>query len=166
MLDGRGGKVVGYEEGFFVFPTVLDEVPPQGTTAQTEIFGPVLSLMHAANIDDAIDLVNQRSYGNMACIFTSDGANARRFRYEVNAGNVGINVGVAAPMSTSPSAAGARASSATCTRRHTTGWSSTRRRKSWWNAGPKTGAGSSDGTSHGETDGGQCPLFLGHAGIR
>jgi malonate-semialdehyde dehydrogenase (acetylating)/methylmalonate-semialdehyde dehydrogenase len=102
LIDGRGGKVVGYEEGFFVFPTVLDEVPPQGSTAQTEIFGPVLSLMHAANIDQAIDLVNQRSYGNMACIFTSDGANARRFRYEVNAGNVGINVGVAAPMSSFP----------------------------------------------------------------
>ena len=58
--------------------------------------------MHAADIDQAIDLVNQRSYGNMACIFTSDGANARRFRYEVNAGNVGINVGVAAPMSSFP----------------------------------------------------------------
>ena len=66
------------------------------------VFGPVLSLMHAASIDQAIELVNQRSYGNMACIFTTDGSNARRFRYEVNAGNVGINVGVAAPMSTFP----------------------------------------------------------------
>ena len=99
---GRGGNVAGYEEGFFVFPTILDEVPPQGEIAKTEVFGPVLSLMHANSIDQAIDLVNQRSYGNMACIFTSDGANARRFRYEVNAGNVGINVGVAAPMSSFP----------------------------------------------------------------
>ena len=65
-------------------------------------FGPVLSLMHADTIEEAIALVNGRSYGNMACIFTTDGANARRFRYEVNAGNVGINVGVAAPMSTFP----------------------------------------------------------------
>ena len=102
LVDGRGGKVAGYEDGFFVFPTILDEVPPQGESARTEIFGPVLSLMHAANIDEAIELVNQRSYGNMACIFTTDGANARRFRYEVNAGNVGINVGVAAPMSSFP----------------------------------------------------------------
>jgi malonate-semialdehyde dehydrogenase (acetylating)/methylmalonate-semialdehyde dehydrogenase len=58
--------------------------------------------MHAETIEDAIALVNERSYGNMACLFTSDGANARRFRYEVNAGNVGINVGVAAPMAYFP----------------------------------------------------------------
>jgi malonate-semialdehyde dehydrogenase (acetylating)/methylmalonate-semialdehyde dehydrogenase len=102
LVDGRGGTVPGYEEGFFVFPTILDEVPPQGESARTEIFGPVLSLMHAASIDQAIEFVNHRSYGNMACIFTTDGANARRFRYEVNAGNVGINVGVAAPMSSFP----------------------------------------------------------------
>ena len=102
LVDGRGGKVAGYEEGFFVFPTILDEVPPGGVSARTEIFGPVLSLMHANTIDQAIELVNHRAYGNMACIFTSDGANARRFRYEVAAGNVGINVGVAAPMSSFP----------------------------------------------------------------
>jgi malonate-semialdehyde dehydrogenase (acetylating)/methylmalonate-semialdehyde dehydrogenase len=102
LVDGRGAKVDGYEEGFFVFPTILDEVPPAGESAKTEIFGPVLSLMHANSIDQAIEFVNQRNYGNMACIFTTDGANARRFRYEVNAGNVGINVGVAAPMSSFP----------------------------------------------------------------
>jgi malonate-semialdehyde dehydrogenase (acetylating)/methylmalonate-semialdehyde dehydrogenase len=102
LVDGRGRKVSGYEDGYFVLPTVLDEVPPDAEAARTEIFGPVLSLMHAASIEEAIALVNGRSYGNMACIFTSDGANARRFRYEVNAGNVGINVGVAAPMSTFP----------------------------------------------------------------
>lgn len=102
LVDGRGKKPSGYEDGYFVFPTVLDNVPPRGEIAQTEIFGPVLSLMHAQTIDEAIELVNARSYGNMACIFTSDGANARRFRYEVNAGNVGINVGVAAPMAYFP----------------------------------------------------------------
>jgi len=102
LVDGRGAKVEGYEDGFFVFPTILDEVPPEGDSARTEIFGPVLSLMHAASIDQAIELVNYRAYGNMACIFTSDGAGARRFRYEVNAGNVGINVGVAAPISSFP----------------------------------------------------------------
>jgi malonate-semialdehyde dehydrogenase (acetylating)/methylmalonate-semialdehyde dehydrogenase len=102
LVDGRNGKVDGYEDGYFVLPTVLDDVPPQAETARTEIFGPVLSLMHAKTIDEAIALVNGRSYGNMACIFTTDGANARRFRYEVNAGNVGVNVGVAAPMSSFP----------------------------------------------------------------
>jgi malonate-semialdehyde dehydrogenase (acetylating)/methylmalonate-semialdehyde dehydrogenase len=102
LVDGRGRKVEGFEDGFFVSPTVLDQVPPEAETARTEIFGPVLSLMHAKTIEEAIALVNARSYGNMACIFTTDGANARRFRYEVSAGNVGVNVGVAAPMSTFP----------------------------------------------------------------
>lgn len=102
LVDGRGQSVSGYKDGYFVFPTILDGVPPRGEIARTEIFGPVLSLMHAATIDEAIAIVNERSYGNMACIFTSDGANARRFRYEVNAGNVGINVGVAAPMAHFP----------------------------------------------------------------
>ena len=102
LVDGRGQSVTGYPEGYFVFPTILDGVPPQGEIARTEIFGPVLSLMHVATMDEAIALVNERSYGNMACLFTSDGANARRFRYEVNAGNVGINVGVAAPMADFP----------------------------------------------------------------
>lgn len=102
LVDGRAMQVKGYEDGYFVFPTLLDEVPPQGEIAQVEIFGPVLSLMHAASIDEAIQLVNARTHGNMACIFTSDGANARRFRNEVNAGNIGINVGVAAPMAYFP----------------------------------------------------------------
>lgn len=102
LVDGRNQKVSGYEEGYFLFPTVLEDVPPEGEIAKTEIFGPVLSLMHADTIDDAIALVNNRSYGNMACIFTSSGAAARRFRYEADAGNVGINIGVAAPMAFFP----------------------------------------------------------------
>jgi malonate-semialdehyde dehydrogenase (acetylating)/methylmalonate-semialdehyde dehydrogenase len=102
VVDGRNKKVNGYDEGFFVFPTVLDHVPPQGEIARTEIFGPVLSVMRAGDIDEAIQLVNQRAYGNMACIFTSSGAVARKFRYEADAGNVGINIGVAAPMAYFP----------------------------------------------------------------
>ena len=109
LVDGRSPKVDGFEDGFFVFPTILDQVPPDAETARTEIFGPVLSLMHASTIEEAIALVNRRAYGNMACIFTTDGSNARRFRYEVNAGNVGINVGVAAPMAYFPFS-GAKAS--------------------------------------------------------
>lgn len=102
LVDGRDRYPSGYEDGYFVFPTILDEVDPRSSIAHTEIFGPVLSLMHARTLDEAIALVNDRDVGNMACIFTGSGAAARQFRYEVNAGNVGINVGVAAPMAFFP----------------------------------------------------------------
>jgi malonate-semialdehyde dehydrogenase (acetylating) / methylmalonate-semialdehyde dehydrogenase len=102
LVDGRGQRVSGYEEGNWVFPTILDNVDPRSEIASTEIFGPVLSLMHAATIEDAIELVNTRSYGNMACIFTSSGATARQFRNQADAGNIGINIGVAAPMAFFP----------------------------------------------------------------
>jgi malonate-semialdehyde dehydrogenase (acetylating)/methylmalonate-semialdehyde dehydrogenase len=102
LVDGRGKRVSGYEKGNFVGPTVLENVDPRGTLARTEIFGPVLSMTHAATIEDAIAMVNASSYGNMACLFTSSGAAARRFRSEVVAGNIGINVGVAAPMAFFP----------------------------------------------------------------
>jgi malonate-semialdehyde dehydrogenase (acetylating)/methylmalonate-semialdehyde dehydrogenase len=102
LVDGRGVTVPSYEGGYFVRPTILDNVDPRSEIAQTEIFGPVLSLMHVSTIDDAIALVNSGSYGNMACLFTSSGAAARKFRYEARAGNIGINVGVAAPMAFFP----------------------------------------------------------------
>jgi malonate-semialdehyde dehydrogenase (acetylating) / methylmalonate-semialdehyde dehydrogenase len=102
VVDGRGKQVRGYEEGTFVFPTVLENVPPGGEIAGTEIFGPVLSVLHAETIEEAIALVNSGRYGNMACLFTSSGAAARQFRYEANTGNIGINVGVAAPMAFFP----------------------------------------------------------------
>lgn len=102
LVDGRTSRVQGYEEGAFVFPTVLTDVQPGSETARTEIFGPVLSLMNAATVDEAIALVNDRAYGNMACIFTSSGAAARKFRNEANAGNIGVNIGVAAPMAFFP----------------------------------------------------------------
>ena len=102
LADGRGRTVPGCEDGNWVFPTILDGVPPASAIATTEIFGPVLSLMAADSLDEAIRLVNERAYGNMACIFTSSGATARRFRYEADAGNVGINLGVAAPMAFFP----------------------------------------------------------------
>lgn len=102
LVDGRQKSVSGYDDGYWVFPTILNNVPAESEIASTEIFGPVLSLMHADSVNDAINLVNQRSYGNMACIFTSSGAVARKFRYEADAGNVGINIGVAAPMAFFP----------------------------------------------------------------
>jgi malonate-semialdehyde dehydrogenase (acetylating)/methylmalonate-semialdehyde dehydrogenase len=102
VTGGQALSVHGYEHGNFVSPTLLDNVDPGSETARTEIFGPVLSLMHASSIDEAIELANACSYGNMACLFTISGAAARKFRYEVQAGNIGINVGVAAPMAFFP----------------------------------------------------------------
>jgi malonate-semialdehyde dehydrogenase (acetylating) / methylmalonate-semialdehyde dehydrogenase len=102
ILDGRNRKVKGYEDGNFVFPTLIDNVAPLGELAKTEVFGPVFSLMHAETIEEAIALVNNRAYGNAASIFTTSGASARQFRYEVSSGNVGVNIGVPAPMAYFP----------------------------------------------------------------
>ena len=102
VVDGRKAAVSGYEKGHFIRPTVLADVDPTGELARTEVFGPVLSVMRADTVDDAIELVNKSAYGNMACLFTSSGAAARQFRYETRVGNVGINVGVAAPMAYFP----------------------------------------------------------------
>jgi malonate-semialdehyde dehydrogenase (acetylating)/methylmalonate-semialdehyde dehydrogenase len=102
LVDGRHASIPGYERGNFVRPTVLDNVDPRSDLAGTEIFGPVLSMTQVQTIDEAIALVNATSYGNMACLFTSSGAAARKFRYEAQAGNIGINIGVAAPMAFFP----------------------------------------------------------------
>ena len=102
VIDGRKAAVKGYEKGNFIRPTILENVPLKGKIAQTEIFGPVMSLIHVDSIEDAIDFVNSGRYGNMACLFTSSGANARQFRHEAEAGNIGINIGVAAPMAQFP----------------------------------------------------------------
>jgi len=105
LVDGRLSQakpISGYENGSFMRPTILQNVDPMGSIAKTEIFGPVLSLIHVNTIDEAIQFVNGGQYGNMACLFTSSGAAARKFRYEADAGNIGINVGVAAPMAFFP----------------------------------------------------------------
>ncbi len=102
LVDGRRPQIAGYEQGYFVRPTILQNVDPLGEIAKTEIFGPVLSLIHLETIEEAIALVNRGQYGNMACLFTSSGAAARKFRYEAEAGNIGINIGVAAPMAFFP----------------------------------------------------------------
>jgi len=102
LLDGRNAKVPKYETGNFVKPTILDNLPKDSELANTEIFGPVLSLVHANDIDDAIDFLAHSPFGNQASLFTSSGAAARKFRYEVQAGNIGINIGVAAPMAYFP----------------------------------------------------------------
>jgi malonate-semialdehyde dehydrogenase (acetylating)/methylmalonate-semialdehyde dehydrogenase len=96
--DGRGLVVRGYEGGFFVGPTVVDEVKPDMEVYKDEIFGPVLSVLRAGSVDEAIALVNANPYGNGTAIFTSSGQAARRFQREVNVGMIGINVPIPVPM--------------------------------------------------------------------
>lgn len=102
LLDGRNAKIDGFEKGNFIRPTILDGLPLGGEVIRTEIFGPVMSLIELKTVDDALAFINGGRYGNMACLFTSSGANARKFRNQANAGNIGINIGVAAPMAQFP----------------------------------------------------------------
>ena len=102
LVDGRNTKIAGGENGNFVKPTILDGIAPQSELAHTEIFGPVLSLVRANDMDDAMAFLEKNPYGNQASLFTSSGSAARRFRYEAPAGNIGINIGVAAPMAYFP----------------------------------------------------------------
>ena len=102
LVDGRNPKIPRHEQGNFVKPTILDGVPAASELSHTEIFGPVLSLVHANDMDEAMAFLERNPYGNQASLFTSSGAAARRFRYEAPAGNVGINIGVAAPMAYFP----------------------------------------------------------------
>jgi malonate-semialdehyde dehydrogenase (acetylating)/methylmalonate-semialdehyde dehydrogenase len=102
VVDGRKAVVRGAKAGNFLGPTILSGVSPSSQLARTEIFGPVLSTIHVDDLDQAINLINQSDFGNMACLFTSSGRSAREFRYRVRAGNIGINVGVAAPMAFFP----------------------------------------------------------------
>lgn len=102
LLDGRNASISGYEKGNFIKPTILENVALDKELIKTEIFGPVMSLISMKNIDEALQFVNSGNYGNMACLFTGSGANARKFRNEADAGNIGINIGVAAPMAQFP----------------------------------------------------------------
>jgi malonate-semialdehyde dehydrogenase (acetylating)/methylmalonate-semialdehyde dehydrogenase len=102
VLDGRGKSVEGYKDGSFVGPTILDGVEPNMTVAKDEIFGPVLSIMHVPDFDAAVEAINGSRYGNAASLFTSSGKHARDFKYRVNAGNIGINIGVAAATASFP----------------------------------------------------------------
>jgi malonate-semialdehyde dehydrogenase (acetylating)/methylmalonate-semialdehyde dehydrogenase len=98
LTDGRGIKVPGHENGFFVGPTLFDHVSTEMTIYREEIFGPVLIVLRAASFDEAINLVNSNPYANGTAIFTSSGAAARRFQNEIEVGMVGINVPIPVPM--------------------------------------------------------------------
>ena len=102
LVDGREAVIPGYEQGNFIRPTLLNQVPPEGKLAQTEIFGPVLGIIPMDSLETAIEWINKSTYGNMACIFTGSGASAHQFRHNAQAGNIGVNIGVAAPMAFFP----------------------------------------------------------------
>jgi malonate-semialdehyde dehydrogenase (acetylating) / methylmalonate-semialdehyde dehydrogenase len=97
-IDGRGYAVPGYESGFWVGPTVIDQVTPSMDVYREEIFGPVLSVVRADTAEAAIELINANPYGNGTAIFTSDGEAARRFHRGVRVGMIGINVPIPVPM--------------------------------------------------------------------
>ena len=100
LLDGRGGQTAN--GGSFLKPTVLTGLGADHALATTEIFGPVLTLEPAKDLDDAIAMIAKNPFGNASSIFTTSGVAARKFRYEVPTGNVGVNIGVAAPMAYFP----------------------------------------------------------------
>ena len=99
-LDGR--NVTPNPNGFFIGPTVLDNVTPEMTIAKEEIFGPVVSMIRVKDLDEAIELINSRGFANAACLYTSSGKVVRDFKYRVHPSMVGINIGIAAPMSFFP----------------------------------------------------------------
>ena len=99
LVDGRGFSLQGYENGFFVGPSMFDKVTPDMDIYQQEIFGPVLSQVRTNSYDEALSLVMDNQYGNGTAIFTADGDTARDFASRVNVGMVGINFPIPVPLS-------------------------------------------------------------------
>jgi len=98
VVDGRDFEHPDYPDGNFLGPTLLENVTTDMDITQTEIFGPVMAMAQAEDLDEAIEMVNSTEYGNASSLYTENGAEARKYRYEVDAGNIGINIGVCAPM--------------------------------------------------------------------
>ena len=102
LLDGRNVEVEGHKNGFFVGPTIFDDVMPEMRIAREEIFGPVMSVVKVKSYEEALNIIHANPKGNASSIFTSSGGWARRFSYEVKTGNVGVNIGIAAPVAHFP----------------------------------------------------------------
>ena len=103
LLDGREVRIEGdYPATCFLNPTVFDGVTTEMTIGKEEIFGPVASIMRAENMDQAIEMIHSSPFGNAASIYTSNGGWAREFEYRVQAGNIGVNIGIVAPMAFFP----------------------------------------------------------------
>jgi len=101
-LDGRGATVDGLEEGYWVGPTVFEDVAPALSIATEEIFGPVAAINRARDVDEAVAMMHGSAYGNACSIFTTSGRAAREFRYRAGISMIGVNIGVAAPMAFFP----------------------------------------------------------------
>jgi malonate-semialdehyde dehydrogenase (acetylating)/methylmalonate-semialdehyde dehydrogenase len=97
LVDGRKAKVAGRENGFYLGPTIIDHVRPEMRIAQEEIFGPVMVIVRASNVDEALRVENSSPYGNAASVFTESGGMARYVTEHASAGMVGVNVGVPVP---------------------------------------------------------------------
>jgi malonate-semialdehyde dehydrogenase (acetylating)/methylmalonate-semialdehyde dehydrogenase len=103
VLDGRDPPTSGLNpDGAYLGPTIIDGVTPEMAIAQEEVFGPVLCIVQAESLDDALAIVNSSRFGNGTSIFTEDAAAVRRYRHDVEAGMVGVNIGVAAPVAFFP----------------------------------------------------------------
>ena len=98
LVDGRGAQVEGCEQGFYVGATVLDQVRPEMRIAREEVFGPVLSILRAGDVDRAVELENESQFGNAAAVYTRSGGLARRIVERVSAGMIGVNIGVPVPL--------------------------------------------------------------------
>ena len=101
-LDGRGIVVEGCDQGHFVGPTVFTDVTPGTVIHKTEIFGPVVVILKARTLDEAIEIINGLEYGNGASIYTQNGYYARKFKLETDCGMIGVNVGIPAPVAYLP----------------------------------------------------------------
>jgi len=102
ILDGRGIQVEDCPNGYFIGPTIFDKVSGEMVIAREEIFGPVLGIIPVVDLDEAISIIHDLPYGNAASIFTSSGKSVRQFKYQVDCGNIGVNIGIAAPIATFP----------------------------------------------------------------
>lgn len=102
LMDGRKNLPKDYKDGYFLGPTVFDDAEADMRIIKDEIFGPVASVMTVKNFDEAIDVINSSRYGNASTIFTTNGKSASKFVQDIDAGNFGINVGVAAPIAFYP----------------------------------------------------------------
>jgi malonate-semialdehyde dehydrogenase (acetylating)/methylmalonate-semialdehyde dehydrogenase len=97
LLDGRGATVAGKECGYYVGPTIIDHVTPEMSVASEEIFGPVISIIRAKDLDEAIEIENSSNYGNAAAVFTQSGGLAKQVMERASAGMIGVNIGVPVP---------------------------------------------------------------------
>jgi malonate-semialdehyde dehydrogenase (acetylating)/methylmalonate-semialdehyde dehydrogenase len=102
LLDGRDLQMEGNSDGYFIGPTIFTDVTPEMAIAREEIFGPVMGIVRVDDFDQAVEVIHSSPYGNAASIFTTSGKWAREFKYRVQAGNLGINIGIAAPVASFP----------------------------------------------------------------